>query len=106
MAPDTVKNLVFSFIRTIVPAAVTYLIGIATENFGPVISENTKAQLVALGYAVAFTLYYLITRLLETYVSPHFSWLLGDFRKGSTQPVYPDATETTIVPPSDTPVAP
>jgi hypothetical protein len=91
VATSAVKNLVFSFIRTIVPAGVTWLIGVVTDNFGPIIDDSNKAQLVALAYGVAFGAYYLIVRLLETYVAPRFSWFLGDFRKGLTVPVYPDA---------------
>ena len=91
MPQDAVKNLVFSFIRTVVPAGVTWAIGAVTDNFGPIIDEGTKGQLIALTYAIAFGAYYLIVRVLETYVAPHFSWFLGDFRKGLTVPVYPDA---------------
>lgn len=92
------RNLVFSAIRTLVPAAIVYLIGILTENFGPIINEGTKVQLVALGYFIAFGIYYLVVRLLETYVTPHFSWFVGDFRKGLTAPVYPEPTDPVVVP--------
>ncbi len=85
------KNLVFSLIRTLVPMGMTLLLGAVTENFGDIIDDGTKAQLVALAYGVAFGIYYLVIRLLETYVKPWFSWFLGDFRKGLTVPVYPDA---------------
>ncbi len=87
---SAVKNLVFSFIRTIVPAGVTWLIGAVTDNFGPIVDDGTKGQLIALTYAVAFGVYYFVARLLETYVAPRFSWFLGDFRKGLTVPTYPD----------------
>jgi hypothetical protein len=100
MAPDTVKNLIFSFIRTIVPAAVTVAIGWATENFGPIINEDTKAQITAIAYAAAFGLYYLLVRLFETYVSPKFSFLLGDFRKGATEPHYAEEDEAVVIPPA------
>jgi hypothetical protein len=96
----TLKNLTFSFIRTAVPALIVYLIGLVTENFGPIINEDTKAQLVALGYFAAFVIYYLIVRLLETYVTPHFSWLLGDLRKGLTAPVYAEPTVPVEIPPA------
>lgn len=98
---NTVKDLVFSAIRTLVPAAVTVLIGWATENFGPVIDEGTKAQITALAYAAAFGLYYVAVRLFETYVSPKFSFLLGDFRKGATVPHYAEEDTTVVIPPAE-----
>lgn len=100
MAQNAIKDLVFSFIRTIVPAAVTVAIGWATENFGPIISDDSKAQVTALAYAAAFGLYYLLARLFETYLSPKFSFLLGDFRRGASEPHYAEQNDPVVIPPA------
>jgi hypothetical protein len=92
----TLTNLVFSFIRTIVPAFVTMVMGWLSDNFG-VVDQATRDNITTLVYGVAFALYYLIVRLLETYVSPKFSWFLGDFRKGFNTPIY-DSTQVEPLP--------
>lgn len=101
MSPNVIRDLLFSYIRTIVPIGVATLVGVLTENFGPLIDESTKTQLTGALYALAAVVYYGIARALETYVSPKFSFLVGDFRKGDTAPAYPDATEAVIVPAAD-----
>lgn len=100
MQPNPAKNLAFSFIRTIVPLIVTWVIGFVTDNFGPLVDDSTRTELTLIVYGLAFGLYYLVVRLIETYVTPRISFLLGDFRRGFTEPVYPDAVETTVVPPA------
>lgn len=100
MAPNPIRDYVFSMLRTGVPVVIATILGWATENFGPVIDEDTKAQLAAAAYALAAIIYYGLVRLAETYISPKFSFLLGDFRKGQTAPVYPDENNTVVVPPA------
>lgn len=98
MAPDTVKNLVFSFIRTWAPIVVGGLLSWLAVHASFVADESTKAGLVILLTGVLQGLYYFVVRVFETYVSPKFSFLLADVRKGDVAPVYPDATEPTVVP--------
>jgi len=94
------KDFVFSIIRTLVPAAAAWVIGLVTDNFGPIIDDSTAAQLTGLLYGVAFGTYYFIVRLLETHVAPQFSWFLGDFRKGLTTPQYAEPDVTVVIPPT------
>jgi len=100
MSPNVIRDLLFSYLRTIVPIGVATVVGVLTENFGPIINEDTSTQITGALYALAAVLYYVIARALETYVSPKFSFLVGDFRNGDTAPVYPAKTETTVVPPA------
>lgn len=95
---NPLKNLGLSIVRTVVPMFVTWLIGWLTDNFGAIVDESTRTQLVVLTYAIAFGLYYTLVRLAERYVAPWFSWFLGDFSKGSSEPLYPNAIETTATP--------
>lgn len=93
------RNLVFSLIRTYVPYVVVAIVGWVTEHFGPILDEGAKVELTVIVYGLAFGFYYLAARLIETYITPKFSFLLGDLRRGFSEPVYPDATETVVVPP-------
>lgn len=93
-------NLLFSFIRTIVPNVVAGVLVWASRKTGFIFDENMKATATMYAYGIVFGLYYFGIRLLETYVKPKFSWFLGDFRKGMTAPVYPDPVETTVLPPA------
>lgn len=92
------KNLFWSLVRTVMPGIVAVAIGWLTDNFGDLVDSDTQAQLVACLYIAAAFIYYLIVRLIETYVTPKIGFLLADFRKGNTAPIYPDAIETTVVP--------
>lgn len=92
------KNLYWSLVRTVMPGIVAVAIGWLTDNFGALVDKNTQAQLVACLYIAAAFIYYLIVRLIETYVTPKIGFLLADFRKGNTAPIYPDSIETTVVP--------
>lgn len=90
MPTDAVRNLLFSFLRTLVPAGVSGLLNWLALRTNFIVDEGTKQQLMLLAYGVTFGLYYALVRVLETYVAPAFSWFLGDFRKGLTVPTYPD----------------
>ena len=94
------SNIIFSFIRTMVPNIVAGVLVWVSRKTGFIVDEDMKATATMYAYGIVFGLYYLAARLLETYVKPKFSWFLGDFRKGMTAPVYPDAVETTVLPPS------
>lgn len=98
--PNLIRDLLFSYLRTFVPIVVATVVGWATESFGPLIDSDTQTALAGALYAAAAIVYYGLARLLETYVSPKFSFLVGDFRQGNVAPVYPDKTETTEVPPA------
>ena len=101
MAPDTVKNLIFSVIRTWAPIIAGAVLSWLAVNASIVVDEGTKAGLVIVLTGVMQGVYYLAVRLFETYVSPKFSVLLADVQRGDTAPVYPDKTETTVVPATD-----
>lgn len=100
MTPTPGKNFIFSGIRSLVPYAVSAVIAFLARKYGIVLSETASADVMAVAYGVAFAIYYLAVRLVETYVTPNVSFLLGDFRKGHTEPIYADATETVVVPPA------
>jgi len=96
-----IYNLVASMIRTVVPGAVSLVLSYLSTRWGVVLDKETQDSLLLLFAGILFGLYYTLVRLAETYLSPRFSWFLGDFRKGLAAPVYPKAIETTIVPPRD-----
>lgn len=99
-SPNLIRDLLFSYLRTFVPIVVATVIGVVTKNFGPLIDADTETALAGALYAGAAILYYLIARILETYVSPKFSFLVGDFRQGQVAPTYPKKDETVVVPPA------
>jgi hypothetical protein len=103
MESNPIRDFVFSAIRTIVPNVVTGVLTWLARKYDVIIDEGTKANVLLIAYGVAFAAYYLAVRLFETYVSPKFSVLLGDLRKGLTTPVYADPTKTTVIAPTDTP---
>lgn len=102
MTPNTIRDLIFSYLRTIVPNVVAGAVTWIGRKTGIIIDDATQGQLLLVAYAAVFAAYYGIVRLLETYVSAKFSILLGDPRTGGTAPVYPDKTETTFVPAANT----
>lgn len=103
MTPNPVKNLIASVIRTVVP---TWIGAVATwlaRKYDIVIDEGTQAAALMYVTAAVSGVYYLVVRLAETYVTPKVSFLLGDFRRGRTEPIYADRTQTTVVPPTNAP---
>ena len=85
------KNLVLSLVRTYVPYIVSAFAAWLASTTDFVIDEEMKTGLTLFVAGVVFGVYYLVVRLLETYVAPWFSFFLGDLRKGLTVPVYPDS---------------
>jgi uncharacterized membrane protein (DUF441 family) len=73
---DAVKTLWASFVRTIVPiivgAAVAWLV-----KQGIPVDEEFSAAITAVLFAVFSSVYYVVVRLLETYVTPKLGVLLG-----------------------------
>lgn len=65
-----------SLVRTYVPYIVTVIVGWLATLGVPLDGELAPALTAAL-FLGAGSIYYLIVRLLETYVSPKFGWLLG-----------------------------
>ncbi len=101
MPTDQVRNFIFSVIRTYAPIIVGGLLSWLAVHASIVADEQTKAGLVIVLTGVLQGVYYLIARLLETYASPKFSFLMADARKGNTAPVYPDKHDTTVIPPAE-----
>lgn len=101
MTPNPMKNLLASIIRTVVPNFIGAVATWLARKHDIVIDEATKAY--ALVYITAFVsgVYYVVVRLIETYVTPRISFLLGDFRRGRTEPIYADPNTTTVVPPAN-----
>lgn len=65
-----------SLVRTFTPIVVGYVLGwFATA--GIELDEKFAPALTALVGAVLSGIYYVAVRLLETYVTPKFGWLLG-----------------------------
>jgi hypothetical protein len=105
MTPNPLYNLVQSAIRTIAPSIVTTVLAFLARKYGIVVSETSSADAILVVSSVLFAVYYLAVRIVETYVTPKASVFLADFRAGHTQPVYPDATKTVVVPPAETKAA-
>lgn len=101
MTPNPIKNLIASVIRTVVPNFIGAVATWLARKWDIVIDEETKAAALVYITAGVSGVYYVVVRLFETYVTPKMSWLLGDFRRGRTEPIYADATETTVVPPAN-----
>lgn len=97
------RNVIFSLIRTLVPGAVGGALAWVARKTGFIIDEQTQAMAVTAVAGVAFGLYYTAVRVVETYVTPKFSWFLGDFRKGRTEPVYALKDTAVVIPPANPP---
>lgn len=70
------KTLYDSLIRTYVP----WLAGVVIAwmvSLGVPLDPDVAPALTALLVLAASAVYYIAARLLETYVSPRFGWLLG-----------------------------
>lgn len=65
-----------SVVRTFVPILVGGVIGWAT-SINLTLDSEFEAQATALLTGLFTALYYAAVRLLETYVTPKFGWLLG-----------------------------
>ena len=65
-----------SLVRTYVPYVVTLIVG-ALASLGVPLDGELEPALTAALFLGAGSLYYLLARILETYVSPKFGWLLG-----------------------------
>lgn len=100
MTPNPIKNLLASIIRTVVPNFIGAVVTWLSRKYDIVIDESTQAAALVYVTALVSGVYYVAVRLIETYVTPKISFLLGDFRRGRTEPIYADKTETTVVPPT------
>ena len=65
-----------SILRTLVPVAVGAVIG-WLASAGITADPQLEAALGATLTAAGTAAYYVVARLLEVHVSPHFGWLLG-----------------------------
>ena len=65
-----------SILRTLVPVAVGAVIG-WLASAGITADPQLEAALGAALTAAGTAAYYVVARLLEVHVSPHFGWLLG-----------------------------
>lgn len=65
-----------SVVRTVVPYIVGVILGWAAAA-GIEVDDKLEAALGAVLAALFGTLWYVIARVLEVYVSPRFGWLLG-----------------------------
>lgn len=65
-----------SFVRTVIPAIVGAVLGLVASA-GLVADSELENLLTTAIIAGSTALYYLAARLLETYVTPRFGWLLG-----------------------------
>lgn len=77
-----------SLVRTYAPWIVSLIVGWLT-SFGIPLDSELAPTISAAVFLGAGALYYLVVRLLETYVSPKFGWLLGLAKP----PVYPTPPE-------------
>lgn len=70
------KALFDSLVRTLVPLIVANIVG-ALTGFGLDLDPEFQGSLTAVLTAIFAGVYYIAVRLLETYVTPKFGWLLG-----------------------------
>lgn len=73
---NTASALWASIVRTIVPLIVGSVIAWFV-GLGITLDPQVEPLLTALLTGVLTALYYVAVRLLETYVTPKFGWLLG-----------------------------
>ena len=66
------NSLLPSVLRTVVPVVVGYLL-----TLGVISSSVDEPTLTTAVTGVVTVAYYVVVRLVETYVSPKFGWLLG-----------------------------
>lgn len=98
---NKVTNYVMQLIRTYTPMGVGLVLGWLSRKTGFIVDEQTEIAAVLFFTGILMAVYYFLVSLLEKFVLPRLgpiSWLLLDFRKGNTAPVYPDAVEATVVP--------
>lgn len=90
MEVTTAQNIFNSVVRTLVPMVVGGVMSfLATYNLP--VPEGTEAALTTGLMAVFSIAWYLLSRLLETYVTPKFGWLLGSDKSPDS---YSDETPT------------
>lgn len=65
-----------SIVRTFTPIIVGAVVGWFTTQ-GIALDDGFEAALVIVITSVTSGIYYIAVRLVETYVSPKFGWLLG-----------------------------
>lgn len=68
-----------TFVPMIVGAVVTFLTGLGVELDG-----ELATALAGVLFVLFSIVYYIVVRLLEIYVTPKFSWLLGSSTKPTT----------------------
>ena len=76
------KDLWDSVVRTLVPIVVGAVVGWFVTR-GVELDESFEAALTVVVTGVLSSVYYVVARLLETYVSPRLGWLLGSRRQPS-----------------------
>lgn len=72
---EALQALWASVVRTVTPAIVGAITS-ALVAANLTISEDLEATLSAALFAIFTSIYYIIVRVLETYVAPRFGWLL------------------------------
>lgn len=70
------KDLYDSLVRTFVPVIVGSVVGWVAVSGVP-LDAGVEVGVTTVVTALATGLYYVVARLLETYVAPRFGWLLG-----------------------------
>ncbi len=94
-------DLAPSFIRTLVPLIVGYLVSLGAR-YGFDINDDQAASLITVGATYA---YYVVVRYLETHSNSRFGWLLGSARTPTyvTPPaqVIDDGSSYTVEAPED-----
>lgn len=73
---EAFSTLWASIVRTITPIIVGWIVG-QLVAWGVPVDEAFQAAIDGVLTAVFAAIYYVIVRLLETYVTPKFGWLLG-----------------------------
>lgn len=77
---DAAKAFWTSLVRTVVPLIVGAVIAWLVK-LGIPVDDDLSSTLATLLTLVFTAVYYALVRLLETYVTPKFGWLLGFARK-------------------------
>jgi hypothetical protein len=84
------NQIIISYIRTAVPVIVGVLLTWLDTN-GIKLDQTTTAGLIAFLTGATATIYYVLARILEHYVSLKFGWLLG-YAKPPVYAVTPTAS--------------
>lgn len=87
----TVRDLIASVFRTVVPAVVGFVLTLLARKWGVIIDDNTSTSLTAALVVVVTAVYYSVVRILEA----QFPWL-GILLGWKATPTYSDGESSKL----------